>query len=65
MKLMHAIKYAYRHTWRSNRLGFFSMIPQGVEVYQAQDELKLLTFTTVCVAVTMGVLINFEWIPLN
>ena len=62
MKIMHAIKYAYRHTWRSNRLGFFKAIPQGIEVYQAQDEIKLLLFVIPWMGITLYVLSNYKWV---
>lgn len=65
MNILKVVKFAYRHTWRSGRLGFLKALPVGVEVYKAQDDVKLLSFILVWVAVTMGVLINMEWIPVN
>lgn len=33
MKLQRVIKFAYRHSWRSHRFGFFKMLSVGMEVY--------------------------------
>ncbi len=33
MYILRVIKFAYRHTWRSSRLGFFKMLIVGMEVY--------------------------------
>lgn len=59
---MKAVKFAYRHTWRSGRLGFVKALTTGVEVYHAQDELKFWAFVSVWVNITVYVLMNYKWV---
>jgi len=62
MNTIKALRYAYRHTWRSNRLGFFKAVAEGFEVYQAGTELKLLLFVAAWVGMTAFVLSNYKWV---
>lgn len=62
MNIIHAVKFAYRHSWRSGRLGFFRALPSGLRVFEAQNEIKLVLFVTTWVSMTVYVLSHYKWV---